>query len=271
MSLLGPRLSCRQLLRPARLPCHLRQCGQRRVIIETDQPRGCPTCGIVASRWRVRRLQRIRDIPVAGSVDVLWSKFRWYREEPACPRLGVVDGRDHNGVGDWPFARPLAWRLGVQVVAIDPSAAFRKALRMWLPRTAVAVDHFHLVSLGNRAMAEAERGPPPRGSLRRRRPDRQARSSLEGQGTAADTAAHELPRRRGRRERGPQSPPLLRLPPGRKRTSSTGPSAGGGKRSKPLSPTQPPARSKPTTPASNTTNAQRAATATPAITNQLFS
>jgi len=42
----------------------------------------------------------------------------------------------------------------VQVVAIDPSAAFRKALRMWLPRTAVAVDHFHLISLANQAMTE---------------------------------------------------------------------------------------------------------------------
>jgi hypothetical protein len=42
----------------------------------------------------------------------------------------------------------------VQVVAIDPSAAFRKALRMWLPRTAVAVDHFHLMSLANQAMTE---------------------------------------------------------------------------------------------------------------------
>jgi transposase len=68
--------------------------------------------------------------------------------------LGVVDGRDHKGVGDWLFARPLEWRLAVQVVAIDPSAAFRKALRMWLPRTAVAVDHFHLISLANQAMTE---------------------------------------------------------------------------------------------------------------------
>lgn len=66
-----------------------------------------------------------------------------------------MDGRDHKGVGDWLFARPLVWRLGVQVVAIDPSAAFRKALRMWLPRTAVAVDHFHLVSLANQAVTEA--------------------------------------------------------------------------------------------------------------------
>jgi hypothetical protein len=39
----------------------------------------------------------------------------------------VVDGRVHKGVGDWLFARPLEWRLAVQVVPIDPSAAFRKA------------------------------------------------------------------------------------------------------------------------------------------------
>jgi transposase len=68
--------------------------------------------------------------------------------------LGVVDGRDHKGVGDWLFARPLEWLLAVQVVAIDPSATFRKALRMWLPRTAVAVDHVHVISLANQAMTE---------------------------------------------------------------------------------------------------------------------
>jgi transposase len=68
--------------------------------------------------------------------------------------LGIVDGRDSGGVGDWLFARPLEWRLGVQVVAIDPSAAFRKALRMWLPRTAVSVDAFHLVKLGNDMLTE---------------------------------------------------------------------------------------------------------------------
>ncbi|GGH91086.1 hypothetical protein GCM10007170_06410 [Arthrobacter liuii] len=63
--------------------------------------------------------------------------------------LGIVDGRDSEGVAEWLFARPLQWRLGVQVVVIDPSAGFRKALRMWLPRTAVSVDTFHLVKLGN--------------------------------------------------------------------------------------------------------------------------
>ncbi|MFF1880614.1 transposase [Pseudarthrobacter sp. NPDC058196] len=33
--------------------------------------------------------------------------------------LGIVDGRDSEGVRDWLFARPLQWRLGEQVVAID--------------------------------------------------------------------------------------------------------------------------------------------------------
>lgn len=33
--------------------------------------------------------------------------------------LGVADGRDHNGVGEWLFARPLACRLAVHVVAND--------------------------------------------------------------------------------------------------------------------------------------------------------
>jgi transposase len=68
--------------------------------------------------------------------------------------LGAADGRDNKGVGNWLFARPLQWRLGVQVAAIDPSAAFRKALRMWLRRTAVSVDAFHLVKLGNDMLTE---------------------------------------------------------------------------------------------------------------------
>jgi hypothetical protein len=61
--------------------------GRRRVIIETDQLPGCPSCGVIASRRKERRLQRLRDIPVAGPVDVLWSKYRWHCEEVACDRL----------------------------------------------------------------------------------------------------------------------------------------------------------------------------------------
>ncbi|MFE4230369.1 hypothetical protein ACFRJ8_21045 [Arthrobacter sp. NPDC056886] len=83
-----------------------------------------------------------------------------------------MDGRDHKGVGDWLFPRPLQWRLGVQVVAIDPSAAFRKALRMWLSRTAVAVDHFTpgLPGQPGRDRGPAEPVPAGQGRLRPRDP-----------------------------------------------------------------------------------------------------
>ena len=66
--------------------------------------------------------------------------------------LAVVDGRGSAGVGAWLAARPLAWLAQVEVVAIDPSAAFRKAIRTHLPCAAVSVDTFHLVKLGNDAL-----------------------------------------------------------------------------------------------------------------------
>ena len=238
--------------------------GQRRIHVESTVESGCPSCGVIGTRRHSRRRQRLRDIPVAGPVEVIWAKYRLFCDEELCARrtfaeatpqvprrarstrrlrdalvsavinsgraaaeaaaahgvswwlvqdalnhaatrlpdvdtlrprmlgidehrfrsvrffkdpqtgqwkryepwmttivdldtgqiLGIVDGRDSKGVGDWLFARPLEWRLGVQVVVIDPSAAFRKALRMWLPRTAVSVDAFHLVQLANNALTE---------------------------------------------------------------------------------------------------------------------
>jgi hypothetical protein len=59
--------------------------------VETDQPPGCPSCGVISSRRKERRLQPLRDIPVAGPVEVLWSKYRWYCEEPACDRLSFFE------------------------------------------------------------------------------------------------------------------------------------------------------------------------------------
>jgi len=232
--------------------------GGRRIVVESTDPPGCTTCGVVAVRVHSRRSQRIRDVPVAGAVVVLWAKRRWFCAEDACPVgtfaeatvqvpvrarctvrlrgalvdaviasgravrevahahgvswwtvqaavsaaalilpdvdtlavrrlgidehryrsvrfirdvdgawmrfepwmativdihtgqvLGVVDGRGSAGVGAWLQARDPAWLERIEVVAIDPSAAFRKALRERLPNAAVSVDPFHLVKLGN--------------------------------------------------------------------------------------------------------------------------
>ena len=65
--------------------------GRRQVFVETDQPPGCPSCGFIASRRKERRFQRLGDVPVAGPVEVLWSKYRWYCEEAACDRLSFFE------------------------------------------------------------------------------------------------------------------------------------------------------------------------------------
>ena len=106
---------------------------------------------------RVRRL---------GIDEHRYRSVRWFRTDQGSWRrfepwmttlvdldtgqvLGIVDGRDSAAVGDWLSQRSERWRERIEIVAIDPSAAFRKALRTWLPRAAVSVDKLHLVKLGN--------------------------------------------------------------------------------------------------------------------------
>jgi transposase len=83
---------------------------------------------------------------------------KWRRHEPWMSTivdldtgrvLGVVDGRNNTGVGTWLAARPAVWRERIEVVAIDPSAAFAKAIRINLPAAAISVDAFHLIKLAN--------------------------------------------------------------------------------------------------------------------------
>ena len=63
--------------------------------------------------------------------------------------LGVVDGRDSAAVQAWLGHRSQPWRDRFQIVAIDPSAAFKKAITTALPAARIAVDPFHLVQLAN--------------------------------------------------------------------------------------------------------------------------
>lgn len=68
--------------------------------------------------------------------------------------LGVVDGRSSRNVTAWLRARSQAWLDALEVVAIDPSATFRTAIRQVLPAVQISVDHFHLVKLGNQMLTE---------------------------------------------------------------------------------------------------------------------
>ncbi len=113
-------------------------------------------------------LPAVDDVPVTrlGIDEHRYRTVRWFRTDQGASRrfepwmttlvdlatgqvLGIVDGRDPAAVGDWLGQRSEPWRERIEIVAIDPSAAFRKALRDYLPRAAVSVDKFHLVKLGN--------------------------------------------------------------------------------------------------------------------------
>jgi transposase len=236
--------------------------GGRRVKVEAvigDE--GCPACGVVSSRVHAWTVQRIRDVPHAGRIELVVRKPRLLCAEPACGRrtftpaseqvplrarcttrlraavleavidsgravaevaaafrvawwtvqttvnaaavllpdvddlhvrrlgidehryrrvhwfrdetggwrrvepwmstivnatsgqvLGIVDGRDSAAVGGWLATRAQAWRDRIQVVAIDPSAAFKKAITEQLPNTKISVDAFHLVQLANQML-----------------------------------------------------------------------------------------------------------------------
>ena len=68
--------------------------------------------------------------------------------------LGVVDGRSSANITRWLKQRSQAWLDSLEVVAIDPSSAFRNAVRQVLPAVEISVDHWHVVRLGNQMLTE---------------------------------------------------------------------------------------------------------------------
>jgi transposase len=165
-----------------------------------------------------------------------YRAVRWFRDEAGGWRrvepwmttivnadsgqiLGIVDGRHSAAVGGWLGQRSPAWRERIEIVAIDPSAAFKKAITQQLPNAKISVDPFHLVQLakshadpraataspGTQAAPRPQDRPrlgaphpaaarlrhlvragpgPPRGGVRHRRPNRGTLRRLGRQGTA---------------------------------------------------------------------------------------
>jgi hypothetical protein len=66
--------------------------------------------------------------------------------------LGQVDGRTTAAVRGWLEQRSAEFRAALRVVVIDPHAGYARAVRELLPHAVLAVDHFHLVLLANRAV-----------------------------------------------------------------------------------------------------------------------
>lgn len=93
----------------------------------------------------------------------------WRREEPWMTSLtnldtssgrailGLTPGRSSAAVCTWLAAREQAWRDGIEVVAIDPCAAYAKAVRPTLPNATLVVDNFHLHRLANEMLTKVRR------------------------------------------------------------------------------------------------------------------
>lgn len=71
--------------------------------------------------------------------------------------LGLTPGRSSAAVVTWLAARDQAWLDGIEVVAIDPCAAYARAVRDALPQATIVVDHFHLVRLANEMVTTVRR------------------------------------------------------------------------------------------------------------------
>jgi transposase len=128
-----------------------------------------------ATALAARRRERPRLVRWLGIDEHRFRSVRWFKDEDtgAWRRvepwmitlvdlatgdvIDVIDGRDAAAVKTWLAAQPRWWRRRVEVVAIDPSAAFRSAVRHWLPKARVSVDHFHLVKLGNDMLTTVRR------------------------------------------------------------------------------------------------------------------
>jgi transposase len=105
------------------------------------------------------RFGRPRWEPEEADAD---GRVRWTRSDPwetgfvdiagAQGLLGQVDGRTSADVKEWLQARSQAFRDAVEVVVIDPHAGYAAAVRAELPDALLAVDHFHLIMLANKAV-----------------------------------------------------------------------------------------------------------------------
>ena len=107
------------------------------------------------------RFGRPRWLP-DGHHEAGGGRIRWTRTDPwetgfvditgEQGLLGQVDGRTSAAVQAWLAARTPAFRAGMEVVVIDPHAGYAAAVRTALPDAAIAVDHFHLIMLANKAV-----------------------------------------------------------------------------------------------------------------------
>lgn len=107
---------------------------------------GAPTALGVDETSFLRANHSHATLLVTGFVDLDRSRL-----------VDVVPGRSAGAVTSWLAAKPLRWRAGIEVVALDPFRGYANGIREGLPDARQVVDHFHAVRLANAAVDDVRR------------------------------------------------------------------------------------------------------------------
>lgn len=164
------------------IPVRHRLTGRLRAKLEVAASGSARSCADVAreyrvSDWSVHKALVVKAIGLLGvphpvhrlgldetrtrSVRWVLAEGGWRRTDPWMTSfvdldtgqpgglLGLTPGRSGAAVEAWLDQQSPAWRAGIEIVALDPSAPFAAAIRRALPQVRIVVDHWHLVRLAN--------------------------------------------------------------------------------------------------------------------------
>jgi transposase len=130
--------------------------------------RPLPAQSALAARLPTPPPTRVLGIDATRARRVRWllELAGWRRSDPwltsfvdadttgAGVLLGLVPGRSGGCVRIWLAQQSPAFRAGIELVVIDPSAPYASGIRAALPHARIAVDHWHLVRLANEMVTE---------------------------------------------------------------------------------------------------------------------
>ncbi len=113
-------------------------------------PQPAPTTMIGIDETRARSVRwRCDDEKNWTRTDPWMTSFVDLDLSHAGGLIGLVPGRSGASVRTWLGTQTPAWRAGIKIVAIDPSAPFASAIRDVLKHATIVVDHWHVDRLAN--------------------------------------------------------------------------------------------------------------------------
>lgn len=71
--------------------------------------------------------------------------------------LHIVEGRSKQAFKQWLSGHPVAWRDGVEVVAMEGFTGFKTAASEEIPGAVAVMDTFHVVRLAGDALEKCRR------------------------------------------------------------------------------------------------------------------